>query len=133
MKKKYYCPHCKAQLNVGNDIIFTIRNQKEALGLILVSPHIGDYSVTKDPLFTLEKGEKLEIICPVCQKRLQTEKFNKNLAMVIMKDEYGNESEVFFSEVFGEHCTYKITDKKIEMYGDDSSKFNFWGAAPCYE
>lgn len=132
MEKKFYCPHCKAQLNIGNDIIFKAKNPKEVLGLVLVSPRIGDYSVLKDPLFTIEKGERLEVICPVCNKNLQTDKFNKNLAMVNLRDERGVESEVYFSEIFGEHCTYKITNKSIEMYGDDSSKYNFWGAAPNY-
>ncbi|MBI5218764.1 MAG: hypothetical protein HY958_07535 [Bacteroidia bacterium] len=133
MKKKYFCPHCKCQLNVGNDIIFTAKKTNGEKGLILASQEVGDYSVTKDPLFTMQKGDHLEIICPVCHKNLRVEKINENLAMILMKDEKGVESEIYFSEIYGEHCTYKITNKKkIEMYGEDSHRYNFWGISPNY-
>jgi hypothetical protein len=132
MKKKYFCPHCKAQLNLGSDIIFTVNTSKKHAGLILVSPQIGDYSVTKDTLFPIEKGEHLDILCPVCHHKLQVGNINSNLAMIMMRDERGVESEIYFSEIFGEHCTYKITNKNVEMYGDDSHKYNFWGITPNY-
>lgn len=133
MKSKYYCPHCNSQLNVGNDIIFTVKTSGTHMGLVLVSPQVGDYSVIKDPLFSIETGEHLEIICPVCHKKLQKNKLNQNLAMVKMIDDKEVESEIYFSEIFGEHCTYKITNKTIEIFGDDSGKYsNFWGAEPCY-
>ena len=133
MKTKFYCPHCNSQLNIGNDIIFTVKKSDTHMGLLLVSPQVGDYSVIKDPLFSIETGERLEIICPVCHKKLQKNKLNKNLAMVLMKDEKDVESEIYFSEIFGEHCTYKITNKNIEIFGDDSGKYsNFWGAEPSY-
>lgn len=132
MEKKYYCPHCKSQLNVGKDIIFTVKTAKRNAGLLLVSPQVGDYSVTKDPLFAIEKGEHLEILCPVCHARLQVGRISENLAMVNMKDSSGIESEVFFSEIFGEKCTFKVSNKKVEAFGDDSHKYNFWGASPDY-
>lgn len=128
MEKGYYCTHCKAQLNVGNDIIFTVKTRKKNAGLLLVSPQVGDYSVKKDSLFEIENGEHLEIICPVCHQNLHEGKVHENLAKVIMKDESGNESELFFSEIFGERCTYKITNKKLERYGEDSMNYNFWGS-----
>lgn len=132
MKPKYECPHCKAQLNVGNDIIFTVKNTGKNKGLFLVSPQVGDYSVVKDSLFKIETGEHLEILCPVCHTRLQVDHKNKNLAMIHFVNEKGVLSEIYFSEIFGEQCTYKITDKQVEMYGDDSGKYNFWGSAPNY-
>jgi uncharacterized protein YbaR (Trm112 family) len=127
MKKKYFCPHCKAQLNFGNDIILLARKKNKETGLILASQEVGDYSVTKDPLFKMEKGEHIEIMCPVCHKRLQVGNIHENLAMLMMKDEQGVESEIYFSEIFGEHCTYKITNiKKVETFGEDFEKYTFW-------
>ena len=127
MKKIYYCPHCKAQLNVGNDIIFVASTKNKETGLILASEEVGNYSVTKDPLFAIEKGEHTEIKCPVCHKRLQVGNIHENLAMIMMKNETGLESEIYFSEIYGEQCTYKITNlKKVETFGDDSEKYNFW-------
>lgn len=133
MNKVYFCPHCKAQLNIGSDIIFTVKSKNKNAGLLLASPQVGNYSVKKDPLFTLEQGEHLEILCPVCHKRLQVGKINENLAMIKMRDEQGNESEIYFSEIFGEHCTYKITtNNEIEKYGEDYEKYNFWGMSANY-
>jgi hypothetical protein len=127
MKKIYFCNHCKAQLNVGNDIIFIACKTNKETGLILASQEVGNYSVTKDPLFAMEKGEHIELMCPVCHKRLQVKDIHENLAMIMMRDEHGVESEIYFSEIYGEHCTYKITNiKKVEAFGDDSEKYNFW-------
>lgn len=130
---KYICPHCRAQLNVGNDIVFTVKTPDKHAGLFLVSPQVGDYSVKKDMLFNVKKGEHLEILCPVCHMRLQVNEICENLAMILMVDENFGESKIYFSEVFGEHCTYKITkDKHVEIYGDDSGSYNFFGASPNF-
>jgi len=127
MKKIYFCPHCKSQLNLGNDIILLARTKNKKTGLILASDEVGDYTVTKDSLFSMEKGEHVEMLCPVCHARLQVGKIHENLAMVMMRDDKGLESEIYFSEIYGEECTYKITNiKKVETFGRDYDKYDFW-------
>lgn len=127
MNKTYFCPHCKAQLNLGKDIILLARKKDKKTGLILASQEVGDYNVTKDPLFAMEKGEHIEMMCPVCHAKFQVGKIHENLAMLMMKDENGVESEIYFSEIYGEQCTYKITNiKKVETFGEDYNKYDFW-------
>lgn len=134
MKNDYLCPKCKSYLKANNKIIFSAKKQNGKLGLILLSSELGDYNVITHSSYKLEKGEKLEILCPLCHKILSAPDINKNLAMVLMVDEGGNEFEIYFSEIVGEKCTYKIKGGKLkEVYGHDSEKYtNFFGETPGY-
>lgn len=127
MERKYYCTNCNAQLNVGADIIFTVKTNNQNSGLLLVSPQVGNYNVKKDPLFEISEGEKLEIICPVCHHNCQENSKYNNLSRVKMIDDNGILSDIYFSEIFGEKCTYKVTESEVEVFGDDSKNYNFWG------
>ena len=41
----------------------------------------------------------------------------------IMIDETGKEFEINISNIIGEHCTYKIKDKKAEAFGPDAERY----------
>ena len=129
MKNDYICPYCKGQLKVGNDIVFAVRTQDQERGILFLSPELGNYRWKKHESLKLVEGERLETFCPMCHSNLRAINVNRNLAEVIMIDENGEEFEVFFSEIVGEHCTYKIHDSDIESFGDDSDDYmNYFGS-----
>ena len=65
---------------------------------------------------------------------LTDQTISKNLAKIKMIDSKGCEYDIYFSEIFGEKCTYKISgDKKMEVFGEDAADCqNYWGEAPKY-
>ncbi|OFX21811.1 MAG: hypothetical protein A2033_05860 [Bacteroidetes bacterium GWA2_31_9] len=127
MKSNYLCPHCRGYLNVGENIIFAAKTKSHKRGLVLLSPKIGDYSVITHIDFKFEQGELISFYCPICNISLEATAVNENLANVVMKDETGKEYDVFFSGIAGERCTYKITDKKVEAFGEKSIHYiNFF-------
>jgi len=129
MKNDYLCPYCRGYLKVGNNIIFAIRTQAQERGLLLLSPELGNYRISKHSTLKLIDGERVETFCPMCHSNLRAINVNKNLAEVIMVDEEGEQYEIFFSEIVGEHSTYKIHDSDIESYGDDTADYmNYFGS-----
>lgn len=132
MYADYLCPHCNGQLRVNNKLILAADAENKGFGLILLDPKLGDYSIDTHPSFKYEEGDRLEIYCPMCHQKLAL-KDKKNLVKIIMKDDSGNEFDIIFSKIVGERCTYKIRGEKVEMFGDDASKYtNFFGEAPLY-
>lgn len=130
MKSNYLCPHCRGFLNVGENIIFAAKTKSHKRGLVLLSPKIGDYSVVTHVDFKFEQGELVSFYCPICNISLEATNVNQNLANVTMKDETGKEYDVYFSGIAGERCTYKITDKKVEAFGEKSAQYiNFFHLA----
>jgi uncharacterized protein YbaR (Trm112 family) len=129
MKNEYLCPYCRGHLKVGNNIIFAVRTKSQARGLLLLSPELGNYRCNNHESLELVEGERVETFCPMCHSNLRAINVNKNLAEVIMVDEEGEQYEIYFSEIVGEHSTYKITDSDIESYGDDSDDYmNYFGS-----
>ncbi len=132
MANHYICPKCKGYLNVAEHIVFSIRTDEKKSGLILLNPQIGDYKVITNENFKVAMGTHHEFCCPICGASLQTEK-NSNLAKVIVREENGNQYELLFSEVAGEHSTYAIRNGKIEAYGEDQGHYsNFFGESFSY-
>ncbi|NQV43155.1 MAG: hypothetical protein HQ506_12465 [Candidatus Marinimicrobia bacterium] len=128
MKNEYVCPYCRGSLKVDNDIVFAIRTKNEQRGLIMVSPELGDYRFRKHPDLDLKDGDRLETFCPMCHSNLKAINVNSNLAEVIMVNEEGDEYQIYFSEIVGEHVTFKIKDAEMEKFGDDSEGYiNFFG------
>jgi hypothetical protein len=74
------------------------------------------------------------MLCPLCHANLTDQTISKNLARIKMIDSAGLEYDIYFSEIVGEKCTYKINrDKKVETFGEDAADYqNFWGAEPKY-
>lgn len=129
MKKDYLCPYCKGKLNVNHNIVLSVYTESQNMGLIFLSTELGNYKRTSHPSFQIKEGEHLDIYCPICHANLQAIEFNENLAKVFMTDESQKVYEILFSEIEGEHCTYKLVDTMIESYGEHVDHYvNFFGA-----
>ena len=122
MKNHFYCPKCKSYLDVGENVIFTVKAQNGHKGLVLLSPELGNYNVETNPRFEIEKGQKYEFYCPVCNTELASE-VNENLTHLHMVDQQNNEYEVMFSKIAGEKSTYTLIGENVNMYGDDYGNY----------
>ena len=116
--KNYVCPKCAGLLNIEKEIIFLTKNKKGDSALVLLSTEIADYSFRKNEGVNFNAGDHVNFICPICYENLNAEEYDENLAQVIMIDEKGKESNIVFSKVLGEKCTYSIHDKGVEAFGD---------------
>ncbi|MFA8437155.1 MAG: hypothetical protein ACEPOZ_21820 [Marinifilaceae bacterium] len=123
MNANFLCPHCRAFLNVGNQIVISAKNQAGKRGLLFLSIQLGDYKVIKHDFFELEDQEVLKMSCPACHKNLRVAEIHKNICKILMQDEEDQEFAVLFSGVYGEKCTYKIRDNVVESYGKHASKY----------
>lgn len=121
----FLCPKCMGHLRVGELIIFKIKNNKKQSALILLSPQIGNYTSIKHPSIEIETGEYLEFYCPVCNGSLTSE-IHKNLAHVILNDENGKSTDVFFSQIVGEHSTYATDGESVHAEGEDAGKYTYF-------
>ena len=129
MKKDYLCPYCKGKLNVNKNIVFSVHTKSQKVGLIFLSPELGDYKTVTHPSFEIKEGEHLDIFCPICHANLQAIEIDENLAKVMMVDESQKVYEIVFSEIAGEHATYKLVDHMIESYGEHVDHYvNHFGA-----
>ena len=122
MKNHFYCPKCNSFLDVGENVIFTVKSQNGHQGLVLLSPELGNYNVQTNPRFEIEKGQKYEFYCPVCNTELASE-VNENLTHLHMVDQENNEYEVMFSKIAGEKSTYTLIGENVNMYGDDYGNY----------
>lgn len=122
MEINYLCPYCNGYLNVEDNIVFSTRTKKNDLGLLLLHPELGNYTVNKHGSFNYDEGETLEFHCPMCHKNL-TAYSQDNLAKVLMEDEKGFIYEILFSKVAGEKSTYKTIGENVEIYGKDSGRY----------
>jgi hypothetical protein len=120
----FLCPSCLNHLRVGDHIIFRVKNGKKQTALILLSPHIGNYSSVKHPSFITEPGEALGFFCPVCNSAL-TSDIHANLAHVIM-DENGKRSDIYFSRVSGEHSTFETKGDSVHISGEDAGRYTYF-------
>ena len=127
------CPKCRSQLVPNKKIVLLAKPPEGPSGLLLLSPILGEYSATTHSAFKLNDGDKVDIFCPVCHAPLGDYMDHKNLARVIMVDDNGEEYDIVFSEIIGQHSTYKIQGDDIESFGEDADLYtNFWGEAPKY-
>ena len=132
MRNNYLCPACKGQLKIDTCIVFRVENDHNEKGLLLLSPNLGNYEVKRHPDFQYNEGEHISFYCPICQTNLAS-KMSENLAEIIMIDENNNEYEIYFSEIAGEKCTYKISEGEVITFGKDSVQYmNFFGENPKY-
>jgi hypothetical protein len=130
----FLCPYCRGHLMANTKVILAARKESGTRGLILFNPQLGEYDVIVHHTFKLSEGEHLDMLCPLCHANLTDQTISRNLAKIKMIDDSGKEFDIYFSEIFGEKCTYKISgDKKIEIYGEDAGDYqNYWGATPRY-
>ena len=124
MTTDFICPKCKGHLLVGDKIIFTAISKKDQRrGLILLSPEVGDYAKVIHPTFNIKEGEEVDFFCPICHGSLVANDVDKKLVKIIMIDENDEKYEIYFSGVTGESCTYKVSEEKIEKFGDVGEKY----------
>jgi len=121
----FLCPKCSGHLRVGELIIFKIKNNRKQSALMLLSPQIGNYTSVKHPSFEIQSGEYLEFFCPVCNAGL-TSDIHKNLAHVVLQDETGKSTDVFFSQIVGEHSTFATDGEAVHIAGEDAGKYTYF-------
>lgn len=128
MPKDYLCPICKGHLRVKNSILLSAKSKENEKGLIFLNSEIGNYTITTHRDFEINQGEEYTFYCPICHGTLNREE-NPNLVKIILVEEDG-ESEIYFSSLAGEKCTYKIKDKEIEELGPDAEKYKKYFDVP---
>ncbi|MCT4601499.1 MAG: hypothetical protein N4A59_01175 [Marinifilum sp.] len=122
MKTNYLCPNCRGILNVDNDLVLSVINSKKEHGLLLLHSEIGNYTSRKSDYFKIEKGEKIELHCSLCQANLDSKK-HENFAHVIHLSPTGHESDIFFSKIFGEKVTHHVDQEKVFSYGEHCKRY----------
>ena len=119
---RYLCPFCQAQLNVHGYLVLTIHCESSEKGVVLLSDNLGDYTAHMSNNIHLQPGDKAHFHCPACAHSLEY-KQNKNLARVIRVDERDRESMVVFSAIFGEQCTYEISEERTLSFGENAVRY----------
>ena len=121
----FLCKKCGGDLRVGEHIILKVRNEKKKSGLLLLSPQIGNYTSVKHPSFEINPDEYLEFFCPLCNSPLISE-IHPNLAHVVLRDESGKLTDVYFSQVAGEHSTFETDGDSLHVAGEDAGRYTYF-------
>lgn len=67
-----FCPHCKKTNTDGNMVRFKVKNQKDEVGELILSPYLNFY--TDNSTIQIPEGELAkEVMCPNCSKSLVVE------------------------------------------------------------
>jgi len=121
----FLCPECREHLRISDHLIFKVKNAAKKSAMLLLSPHIGNYSSIKHPSFRIEQGEFLEFYCPLCNARLKSD-IHPDLAHVIMQEETGKCYDVYFSQIAGEHSTFKTDGDSVHQAGEDAGRYTYF-------
>ena len=121
----FYCTHCFKDLNISDKIILKIKSTKRnELGLVMLSSKISNYESETSKSITKKDNELYEFYCPLCSKCLNLESSEMKLVKLYMKDNISkNKYEIYFSGIFGEHCTFIIKDFRLEYFGPHSHSY----------
>ncbi|HAM99372.1 MAG TPA: hypothetical protein DCQ26_12260 [Marinilabiliales bacterium] len=112
MKEKYICPKCRNSVNIGNRIILTGKTRTGLRGMIMIEGELGNYNSSFSDDFTIIEGNRVKFICPICHSSLSSWK-RKNLAHLIMVENEDTEAHIYFSQIYGEKCAYKVIGKEL--------------------
>jgi hypothetical protein len=125
MAVQYLCKVCRGHLNVKTSIILAAQKvSSNKRGLVYLNPELGNYTSTTHESFQLLKGEEYIYTCPICGAQLNSRKYY-HLVRIVMIDDEGKEFNIYFSDIAGEKCTYKIRGTKIEVVqGSDAKKYD---------
>jgi hypothetical protein len=124
MAVDFLCKACRGILNVKTSIIISatkINSTKR--GLVYLNPELGNYTNTTHPSFGMEDGAEYIYNCPICHSQLNSAKY-PHLVRIILRDEKGKESDIYFSNIAGEKCTYKLSETGVEKKGPDAGKYD---------
>lgn len=119
----YICPKCKGHLNVGGYLVFATQTHRKHKGLLMMSPHVGEYNYHHHDKFQLEKGEMVDFECPICQTDLTSEKAKDHAMIYMVEQEDNMEYELYFSKVSGHESTYVVAHDNVETFGDHAIDF----------
>jgi len=89
---------------------------------LLMHPEVGNYTSMKHPEFSFSEGDRIDFFCPLCMQNLDAA-VDENLVHVIMVDQRGMESEVYFSRVAGEESTYHVSEDGVTVTGEHSFRY----------
>lgn len=130
MAVEYLCKVCRGNLNVKTSIILAATKLSGSKrGLIYLNPELGNYTITTHPSFRIEAGEEYIYTCPICHSQLNSSRYN-HLVRILMIDEDGKEFNIYFSDIGGEKCTYKIRGTQLEERGPDVKKYDRYFEVP---
>lgn len=121
----FICPKCNGHLCIGKHLIFKVINSRKQNAILLLSPQIGNYTSLKHPSFQYSEGEHLDFYCPLCNNPLMSD-IHENLAHVVMEDKSGNSHDVYFSQIAGEHSTYKTSGESVHAAGEDAGRYTYF-------
>jgi hypothetical protein len=130
MAIEYLCKICRGHLKPKTSIVLAasqVNSSKK--GLILLDAELGNYTTTTHPSFQLKEGEEYIYTCPICHSQLNSKKYN-HLVRIIMVDNDGKEYDIYFSDIAGEKCTFKIRGTKLEMKGPDANLYTKYFEVP---
>lgn len=113
--KDYFCPVCRSQLRIDDQIALSAKSPENEQGLIFLSAKIGDYSKKTHPDFEIREGEKYKFYCSVCHAQLNDEE--KSNMVKIKLEEDGTIYDCYFSNIAGEEVTFKVRGEEVEEYG----------------
>jgi hypothetical protein len=124
MAVEYLCKACRGILNVKTSIIISATKLNSTRrGLVYLNPELGNYTYTTHPTFSLEDGAEYMFNCPICHSQLNSTKY-PHLVRIIMRDENSKEFDIYFSNIAGEKCTFKLGDTGVEERGPDAGKYD---------
>jgi len=130
MAVEYLCKACRGHLNVKTSIVLAAQKKNSSQrGLVYLNPELGNYTVTTHPTFPLKEGEEYLYTCPICHSLLNSAKYS-HLVRIIMIDEDGKEYDIYFSDIAGEKCTYKIRGSELELRGPDAERYSKYFEVP---
>ena len=130
MAVEYLCKVCRGHLKVETSIVLAAaKNNSSIRGLIFLNPEIGNYTTTTHSTFRIEEGAGYTYTCPICHSQLNSAKYN-HLVRIIMIDEQNKEFDIYFSDIAGEKCTYKISGSNIEKQGPDAKLYDKYFEVP---
>lgn len=121
---EYLCKACRGNLKIKNFIVLSAQKKGSIeRGLVLLDSEIGNYTKTTHSTFSIKEGEEYIYTCPICHSLLNSAKY-AHLVRIIMVDDDKKEYDIYFSEIAGEKCTYKLSKGEIEARGSDTNLYD---------
>jgi hypothetical protein len=123
MNLKYVCPHCRNSVNLGDDVMLIGKTGTGLRGIVVLSAEPGNYTAKFSDDITVTEGNRLNLSCPICHKKLSRWR-NKNLAMLLLVDDDKVERKIYFSQIVGQNCTYIIEGRNLKQsFGEHTGQY----------
>jgi hypothetical protein len=130
MAVEYLCKACRGHLKVKTSIVLAAQKMNStSRGLVFLNPELGNYTTTTHPSFTVLEGAEYIYTCPICHSLLNSAKYS-HLVRIIMVDDDKKEYDIYFSDIAGEKCTFKLGQGEVEVKGPDANRYNKYFEVP---